>query len=99
MKVNKKAIFSLLTVLFFIFSFILFFVKAKNYLDPDFGWSLRLGEFIFKNGIPKTDPFSYTMPSYPFVDYEWLTNLSWVFLYPVIGIFGLAVIYSVLAVG
>lgn len=44
-------------------------------MDPDFGWHYRLGELILKTGIPKTDPFSYTMPSYPFVDYEWGSNL------------------------
>src|SRR4030066_475981 len=97
MKVNKKAIFSLLTVLFFIFSFILFFVKAKNYLDPDFGWSLRLGEFIFKNGIPKTDPFSYTMPSYPYVDYEWLIHLGMIKIYSLFGYTGLALIFTVVS--
>jgi len=67
-------------------------------LDPDFGWHLSMGEIIQKTGIPKTDPFSYTMSSYPFVDHEWLTNIILAKLYRQIGTDGLAVIFSFLAI-
>ena len=50
------------------------FVGWKN-LDPDFGWHVRVGDYIYREGIPKTDPFTYSMPSYPFIDHEWLTNV------------------------
>lgn len=52
-----------------------FWWRGILFLDPDFGWHLQMGWLIEKNGIPATDPFSYTMGSYPFVDHEWLTNL------------------------
>ncbi|NTU46993.1 hypothetical protein HGA88_05190 [Candidatus Roizmanbacteria bacterium] len=55
--------------------FILFWFIGVVSIDPDFGWHLKMGEYILQHGIPKTDPFSYTMPSYPFVDYEWLANI------------------------
>ncbi len=35
-----------------------------------------MGEVILKQGIPLTDPFSYTMREFPFVDHEWLTNVA-----------------------
>lgn len=54
---------------------VFFYFKGILFLDPDFGWHLKMGEFILLHGIPATDPFSYTMPSYPFVDHEWLTNV------------------------
>src|SRR3990172_11624222 len=54
---------------------IVFWIRGIMLLDPDFGWHLRMVELILQNGISKTDPFSYTMPSYPFVDHEWLTNV------------------------
>lgn len=60
---------------------ILLFWKARSTLDPDFGWHWRMGEIILTSGIPKTDPFSYTMPSFPFVDHEWLTNVLFYYLY------------------
>jgi hypothetical protein len=68
-------------------------------LDPDFGWHLKLGELIVKQGFPKTDPFSYSMPSYPFVDYEWGSNVLIYLGYITIGRIGLAAIYALMAVG
>jgi hypothetical protein len=38
------------------------------------------------------------MPSYPFVDFEWLTNILWYKLLPVIGMAGLSLIYSAAAI-
>jgi hypothetical protein len=67
----------LVTLIFFFTSVWICFAT----LDPDFGWHIRLGEIILATGISETDPFSYTMPSYPFVDYEWGTNVLMYFLY------------------
>ncbi|HSW96285.1 MAG TPA: hypothetical protein VLF89_00515 [Candidatus Saccharimonadales bacterium] len=66
-------------------------------LDPDFGWHLRMGQVILAHGVPHTDPFSYTMPSYPFVDHEWLTNVFIATVYPLIGIIGLIILFTSLA--
>ncbi len=76
--------------------FLLFTAKGIITLDSDFGWHIRMGQIILQNGIPKTDPFSYTMPSYPFVDHEWLTNIIIAVLYTKIGMMGLAIIFSIL---
>jgi hypothetical protein len=66
-------------------------------LDPDFGWEIPTGNYILRHGIPLTDPFSYTMPSYHFVDHEWLTHVGFALLLPYIGMFGLAVIVASIA--
>ncbi len=87
---------SLLLVVFVIFSY--FWLRGAIFLDPDFGWHVRIGQLIAKNGIPATDPFSYTMSSYPSVDHEWLTD---VFLAKGMGIFGYsfwAAFFAVIAV-
>jgi hypothetical protein len=55
-------------VIFFIF------LGLKS-LDPDFGWHLRVGQITLEEGIPEKDPFSYTTPSYPYVDHAWLTDV------------------------
>lgn len=81
-------------ILVFILSFILFYNKAKAYLDPDFGWHLQMGNLILKNGVPKTDPFSYTMPSYAFIDHEWLTNVGFAIIFNKLGYSALAVFFS-----
>jgi len=60
---------------FVLFFLVYFSLKGILFLDPDFGWHLTMGRYILAHGVPPTDPFSYTMPSYPFVDHEWLTNV------------------------
>lgn len=74
-----------------------FFFKGILSPDPDFGWHIKVGEIISFSGIPKTDPFSFTMPSYPFVDHEWLTDLITFKIYPIIGSIGLSAIYALFA--
>lgn len=78
---------------------IYYWVRAAGYTDPDFGWHLRMGQLILSKGIPATDPFSYTMPSYPFVDHEWLTNILLYRALPIIGHTGLAGVFTLLAFG
>lgn len=51
------------------------FFASYYFLDSDLGWHLRMGELILKDGFPRTDRFSYTMPSFPFADSEWLTGV------------------------
>lgn len=77
---------------------LLFFIRSVILLDPDFGWHIRMGELIQSSGIPSHDPFSYTMPSFPFVDHEWLTNVVLSILWPVLGQLGLALVFSMITV-
>lgn len=84
-------------VVFLLLLLAVFWLKGVIFLDPDFGWHLRMGKLIYNFGIPKTDPFSYTMPSFPFIDHEWLTNLILSRLYPSLGNSGLSVLFSLLA--
>jgi hypothetical protein len=71
-----------------------FWAKGILALDADFGWHLRAGNLFLSQGIPETDQFSYTMPSYPWVDHEWLTDALAAGVYPRIGMIGLAGIYA-----
>lgn len=84
----------------FIFFIILFLLVLKGYfvLDPDFGWYLQMGNLIRRIGIPKTDPFSYTMPGYPVIDHEWLSNVIISIVYSCSGMMGLVLVFVCLAV-
>lgn len=82
----------------FLFFFILFLIKGITVIDPDFGWHLKTGEYILKHGLPTTDPFSYTMANYPFIDHEWLTNVVIAFFYPLLQREGLAVVFTLLTI-
>lgn len=79
-------------------AFLVFFVRSTIFLDPDFGWHLKMGEIISSSGIPATDPFSYTMPSFPFIDHEWLTNIAVYRIYNTFGYLGLAAISTLLVI-
>ena len=80
----------------FLIIFALVFIKTYFLLDPDFGWHLKLGELILGSGIPVSDPFSYTMPSFSFIDHEWLTNVLIYFFYQNIGWVFLSLAFSLL---
>jgi hypothetical protein len=77
--------------------FLFFFSFSFNSLDPDFGWHLKTGSLILARGIPKVDPFSYTMPTFPFVDHAWTMSVLISLLYPLIGKIGLSAVFSFLA--
>ncbi len=85
--------------LFLVLIGIVFFLLSYTRLDPDFGWHMRMGEIISKNGIVLNDQLTYTMPSYEFVDFHWLSNVLMYLGYINFGQAGMAIIYSLLAVG
>ena len=78
----------------FIFIFFVLVLKANNYLDPDFGWHLKVGEIALSSGIPKLDPFSYSMPSFHFINHEWATDTFLKLSYDSLGFFGLSLIFA-----
>lgn len=74
--------------------FLIFAHKVYVFLDPDFGWHIKLSQIIANSGLPTTDPFSYTMPSFPLVDHEWLYHWLLGTLYPTLGKFGLSILFA-----
>lgn len=90
-KLKKR---SLLLALLLIGAFA--FYRGITFLDPDFGWHIRTGEIILQNGIPQTDPFSYSMPSFPFIDHEWGTNVLMFAIYDNLGVYILSFIFSLI---
>lgn len=45
--------------------------------EPDFGWHLRTGLDLLKQGgrLPSLDPYSHTMPDWAWVEHAWLTDI------------------------
>jgi hypothetical protein len=48
---------------------------AKGMVDPDFFWHVRTGELIARDGVPATDPYSFTWFGQPWTLHEWLGEL------------------------
>ncbi len=86
-----------LTLLFLGITFLLFYYKASALLDPDFGYRLRTGMLILQGQIPRIDIYSYTMPSFPYVEHALAVAALWAYLFPLIGYRGIAVIHALLA--
>lgn len=78
--------------------FLLFFIKGVVFLDPDWGWQLKFGERVLESGIPQTDPFSYTMPSYPMINHEWLGGVIFFKIYQLVGNWGISFILALLSI-
>lgn len=66
---------TLFLALFFILLLSFGYLVTFKKLDPDFGWHLRTGELILERGAPQVDWYSYTMPDFPWIDHEWLTDV------------------------
>ncbi|HJU04774.1 MAG TPA: hypothetical protein VJ692_06430, partial [Nitrospiraceae bacterium] len=50
-------------------------LSLQPLVDPDFGWHLRTGLDLIATGrLPKTDPYSHTMPDWPWVEHAWLMD-------------------------
>jgi hypothetical protein len=83
---------------FLVIFFALIWFKSYISLDPDFGWRLVTGFKILSSGIPRIDIYSYTMPSFPWVDHAWLNDVIFAFLYSNVGYLGLSFFTSLLTI-
>ncbi|OGB73996.1 hypothetical protein A2V68_00055 [candidate division Kazan bacterium RBG_13_50_9] len=80
--------------------FLLLVVCVRPLLDPDFGWHLRSGTDLLKNlSVPKFDPYSYTLPDYHWVNFEWLTDGVVAFVYQNWGALSLSILFALLIGG
>jgi hypothetical protein len=54
----------------------LFSVAIAPAVDPDLGWHLGAGRWIWEQrSIPLTDPFSWSVPGRQWIAHEWLTEV------------------------
>jgi len=61
--------------LFYLFIFGLLLKNSLTYLDPDFGWHLKVGQEIAQTAaVPHINHYDYAF-SGRWVDHEWLSNL------------------------
>lgn len=44
---------------------------GRQQVEGDTLWHIKTGEYIVAHGIPRGDPFSWTMPGHPWVAHEW----------------------------
>ena len=68
--------------------------------EPDFGWHLRTGLDVMRNGLlPAADPYSHTMPDWPWVEHAWLTDVLVAVMYSVFGALGVILLFAFVTIG
>lgn len=72
-RITNHASYSALDFLLLFFSLNLL---LQPLVEPDFGWHLRTGLDLLQHGwqMPATDPYSHTMPDWPWVEHAWLMD-------------------------
>lgn len=90
---------NLLVLVLLLLTFSLYWIKTNIYLDPDFGYRLRNGQILLEKGIDgiRTDPFSYTMSGYEFVEHSWLSAILIAVFYSNLGMVGTALLFTFFA--
>ncbi len=85
--------------------FILFILNltVQPLVEPDFGWHLRAGlDFLERGGgLPAHDPYSHTMPDWPWVEHAWLTDAIIALIYRgsgTIGALGVMLLFAALPI-
>src|SRR6185436_6603799 len=68
--------------------------------EPDFGWHLRTGLDVLHTGLPlpSSDPYSHTMPDWPWVEHAWLTDVLIADLYSAFGALAVIVFFAAVTV-
>lgn len=69
--------------------------------EPDFGWHLRAGLDLLQQGwtLPQLDPYSHTMPDWPWVEHAWLTDVLVAAVYQSTGGLGVMLLFGIVAAG
>jgi hypothetical protein len=64
--------------------------------EPDFGWHLRTGLDVLDRGmpLPSVDPYSHTMPDWPWVEHAWLTDVLIGRIYSSFGAWGVILFFG-----
>ncbi|MBU0708568.1 hypothetical protein KJ596_02325 [Patescibacteria group bacterium] len=84
----------LFLTIFFLLTITLYLSVA---VDPDFGFHLATGHYIWENHtIPQKDIFTFTMPDYPYVYHSWLTEVLLYLVYRYSGLWGISLFYSLI---
>src|SRR6266480_414995 len=70
-------------------------LAARGVSDPDVWWHLRTGQLMFESHqIPHLDPYSFTRAGQPWINHEWLSQVTMYAMYRLAGWGGLIVAFA-----
>ncbi len=89
---------NLFWVFFYLFLFTVLLRASFNYLDPDLGWHLKVGQqIIATQAVPHINSYDYTFQG-RWVDHEWLSNIGLYFIYSHGGYLSLSIFFVLLII-
>jgi hypothetical protein len=78
----------------------LFAMAARDVTDPDVWWHLRTGQLILQNhAVFHADPYSFTKFGQPWVNHEWLSDITIFTVYKAAGWPGLIALFAAITSG
>lgn len=84
---------------FFIIVLFIFILSLRLLSDPDLGFHLNTGKWIFENlSFPDKDTFTFTATKNDYIDLHWLFQVFIFFLYKIIGYEGLSIFVACLSI-
>jgi len=80
---------------------LIFFIAFRPPTDPDMGWHLADGEYLMSHHLQVAthDIFSYTMPNFPLIMHEWLTDIAMFAIQKYAGLLTLSIIFAMITAG
>lgn len=92
----RKLFSFLATVAIFILLFVAYFHPITA-ITQDLGRHILTGKIIWTtHHVPKTNLFSYTYPTFPFINHHWLSEVIFYLLYTLAGFNGLLIITTLI---
>ena len=74
-----------------------FLLARTGMNDPDIWWHLRNAEYLVQHHhIPDHDMYSFTVPAYPWINHEWLSEVPYYLAWKSFGVVGLKTLSLVL---
>ncbi|MEK9129780.1 MAG: hypothetical protein AAB526_00025 [Patescibacteria group bacterium] len=87
----------IIQILFYIFIFCYLLAHSYSYLDPDFGWHLKVGEqIVTEKAVPIFDYYNWTLAGKQWVDHEWGINAIIFLIYKTFGYFGINIFFTLI---
>jgi hypothetical protein len=87
----------LIWILFYIAVFCFLLSNSHNYLDPDLGWHLKVGEqIVSEKSVPSYDYYDWTIEGRKWVDHEWLSNVIVYLLYNHLGYLAVNIFFALI---
>jgi len=78
--------------------FVTFLFLIFPYADKDWGWHLKYGEYFLETGqVLRTNPFTWTLPLYQWINHEWLFDPLLTILFKNVGFLGLSILGGVVS--